>query len=88
VFKRQINPLSVPVSSVLEFLKDQFHEGKAYRTLNVYRSALSSILLEVDANRVGSHPLVTQLLKGISQLRPLEPKYSFTWKKGWERMRN
>jgi hypothetical protein len=76
------------VSSVLEFLKDQFHEGKAYRTLNVYRSALSSILLEVDANRVGSHPLVTQLLKGISQLRPLEPKYSFTWKKGWERMRN
>ena len=64
---------------MLEFLKDQFHEGKAYRTLNVYRSTLSSILPEVDASRVGSHPLVTQLLKGISQLRPPEPKYSYTW---------
>ena len=33
----------------------------------------------MDAHRVGSHPLVTQLLKGISQLRPPEPKYSYTW---------
>ena len=64
---------------MLEFLKDQFKGGKAYRTLNVYRSALSAVLPLVDSFRVGAHPLVTQLLKGISQLRPPVPKYSYTW---------
>ena len=64
---------------MLEFLKDQFKEGKAHRTLNVYRSALSAVLPEVDSWRVGAHPLVTQLLKGISHLKPPTPKYSYTW---------
>ena len=64
---------------MLEFLKDHFKGGKAYRTLNVYRSALSAVLPLVDSFRVGAHPLVTQLLKGISQLRPPVPKYSYTW---------
>lgn len=36
--RRKVNPLSAPLSAILEFLKDQFEEGKAYRTLNVYRS--------------------------------------------------
>ena len=77
--QRQINPISVSLNSVLEFLKDQFKKGKAYRTLDVYRSALSAVLSEVDSWRVGAHPLVTQLLKGISDLRPPAPKYSYTW---------
>ena len=77
--QRQINPISASLTSVLEFLKDQFKGGKAYRTLNVYRSALSAVLPLVDSFRVGAHPLVTQLLKGISQLRPPVPKYSYTW---------
>ena len=64
---------------MLEFLKDHFKGGKAYRTLNVYWSALSAVLPLVDSFRVGAHPLVTQLLKGISQLRPPVPKYSYTW---------
>ena len=77
--QRQINPISVSLNSVLEFLKDQFKEGKAYRTLNVYRSALSAVLPEVDSWRVGAHPLVTQLLKRKSHFRPPAPKYSYTW---------
>ena len=42
--RRQVNPLSAPSSLILEFLKDQLWEGKAYRSLNVYRSALSALL--------------------------------------------
>jgi hypothetical protein len=42
--QREINPLSTRLSSILEFLKDQFEEGKAYRTINVYRSTLSALL--------------------------------------------
>ena len=78
--QRQINPISASLNSVLEYLKYQFKGGKACRTLNVYRSALSAVLPLVDSFRVDAHPLVTQLLKGISQLRPPVPKYSYTWK--------
>ena len=77
--ERKINPISVSLNVILEFLKDQFKDGKAYRTINVYRSALSAVLPEIDANSVGAHPLVCQLLKGIFHLRPPEPKYSNTW---------
>ena len=77
--ERKINPISVSLNAILEFLKDQFKNGKAYRTINVYRSALSAILPEIDSNRVGAHPLVSQLLKGVFHLRPPEPKYSHTW---------
>ena len=80
--RRQVNPLSAPLSLILEFLKDQFEEGKAYRSLNVYRSALSALLLEIDSFKVGSHPLVSQLLKGAFNLKPPKPRYSHTWSVG------
>jgi hypothetical protein len=32
------NPLFTPQTNILEFLSDCFVEGKAYRTINVYRS--------------------------------------------------
>ena len=38
--ERKINPISVSLNAILEFLKDQFKDGKAYRTINVYHSAL------------------------------------------------
>ena len=80
--RRQVNPLSAPLSLILESLKDQFEEGKAYRSLNVYRSALSALLLEIDSFKVGSHPLVSQLLKGAFNLKPPKPRYSHTWSVG------
>ena len=77
--QRQVNPLSAHLSAILEFLKDQFEDGKAYGTLNVYRSALSTLLPAIDTVKVGSHPLVSQPLKGVFNLRPPEPKYLCTW---------
>jgi hypothetical protein len=77
--QRQVNPLSAHLNAILEFLKDQFEDKKAYRTLNVYHSALSTLLPAIDTVKMGSHPLVLQLLKGVFNLRPPEPKYSYTW---------
>ncbi|CAB4035917.1 Poly P3, partial [Paramuricea clavata] len=78
--QRKINPLSTSIESILEFLTGQYKEGKAYRSINVYRSALSAVLPLIDSWKVGSHPLVSQLLRGIFNLRPPQPKYSHTWK--------
>jgi len=63
----------------LDFLATQFHEGKEYRTINVYRFALSAVLLLIDGHQAGSHPLVCQLLKGVYQLPPPQPCYATTW---------
>ncbi|CAB4011108.1 Hypothetical predicted protein [Paramuricea clavata] len=78
--QRKINPLSTSIESILEFLTGQYKEGKAYRSINVYRSALSAVLPLIDSWKVGSHPLVSQLLRGIFNLRLPQPKYSHTWK--------
>ena len=43
-----VNPLSPSLTNVLDFLVRHFHEGKEYRTVNVYRSALSAVLLLID----------------------------------------
>ena len=77
--ERKINPVHAPIESILEFLTAEFRAGKACRTLIVYRSAISSTHPSIDSVRVGEHPLVVQLLKGVFNLRPALPKYSTSW---------
>ena len=77
--ERKLNPIQASVESILEFLSSEFNLGRAYRTLNVYRSAISSTHPKIDSLRVGEHPLVVQLLKGAYNLRPPLPRYSSTW---------
>ncbi len=55
---------------------EQFNDGKAYRSINVYGSALSAVLPLVDTCKIGSHPLVSKLLKEMFNLRPPQPRYS------------
>ena len=44
------------LTHILDFLATQFHEGKEYRTINLYRSALSAVLPLIDGHKAGSHP--------------------------------
>ena len=53
-----------------------FDKSHEYHTISVLRSALSSVQEKIDGFRVGSHPDVCLLLKGISTQRPPKPKYS------------
>ena len=78
-FGRGIDPLSAPISDILEFLCDQFEAGKKYRTINSMRSAISMTHDDVDGTRVGQHPLVSRFLKGVFNSRPPAPRYSVTW---------
>ena len=63
----------------MEFLAHQFKQGKSYRSLNVYRSAISSTSPQIDGVSVGQHPLIVKLVKGAFHLRPPNPKYGATW---------
>ena len=68
-----------PLSAIIEFLSCEFAEGKQYRTLNSYRSAISMTHQPIDGVLVGKHPLICRLLKGIYNSRPPQPRYSTTW---------
>ena len=61
--------------SVLKFLTKTFKEGASYGTLNSYRPTISLI----STDKIIEDPLITRLLEGIFKLKPVFPKYSFTW---------
>ena len=75
---KHVLPFAADVSAILSFLADEFEEGKQYRSLNCYCSAISSTHLPIEGIPVGQHPLVIRL-KGAFNLRPPKPRYSQTW---------
>lgn len=64
---------------MVNFLAHLYEQGYQYRSLNSYRSAISSVHEKVDGYEVGQHPLVTRLIKGAFHERPPQPRYSETW---------
>lgn len=61
---------------VILFLQDITDKNNyKYGTINSHRSALSLIL----SSDLGSDPFVKRFLKGMSRLRPSQPRYDSTW---------
>jgi len=55
-----------------------FEENLSYSSLNIARSALSTIIT-VDGMPIDSHPLVVRFLRGVFNLRPPVPRYKKVW---------
>ena len=77
--ERDIDPISGDIAGVVNFLASLYQNKYQYRSLCNYRSAISSIHDKVDGYEVGSHPMVSRLLKGVFHERPPQPRYSSTW---------
>ena len=56
----------MPLSSILDFLASEYAEGKQYRTLNSYHSAISMTHSPIDGVVVGKHPLVVRVILALS----------------------
>jgi hypothetical protein len=69
------------LSIILDFLADLHMEGKAYRSINVFQSMLSSTLDQIDRHDVGKHPLVVK--KSIFNSNSPKPRYSIMRRK-WD----
>ena len=76
---RKIDPVSCPVNCILDYLGSLFDDKKEYSSLNGHRSALSAYHDPIDGFKVGQHPLVCDLMKGVSNLRPPQPRYRYIW---------
>ena len=77
--QQQIDPFSASIHHVVNFLVRPFAAGKEYRTINVYRSAISMTLPKIDGVNAGQHPLVCQVMKGIVQKKSPLPRYPASW---------
>ena len=80
--RRSINPVSATVASIVEFLTDQFDLGLQYRTINTMRSSISTTHPGIEGTAVGSHPLVSRLMRGMFNCRPPMPRYDRSWNIG------
>ena len=52
---RSIDPISCPIGDVVNFLAEMFSDRYQYRSLNAYRSAISSV--DNDINETGHNCL-------------------------------
>ena len=77
--ERNTNPITSPVNEVVNFLANLHEQGYSYRSLNAYRSAISSTHDRVDGVAIGQHPLVCRLLTGVFNSNPPQPRYTSTW---------
>ena len=56
-----------------------FHKGLQYKTISGYRSMLSTVHPPIEGHKVGQHPYIIQLLKGVFNSRPPTVKLIHEW---------
>ena len=57
--ERQVDPFTAPVNQVVEFLSELYQEGLEYRTINVYRSAISAYHCMVNGSPIDKAKVVS-----------------------------
>ena len=76
---RQIDPVHCHLRHILSFLGNLFDRKLEYGSIGNYRSAISAFHDPIEGFKVGKHPLVASLMKGVSNERPPQPKYRYIW---------
>ncbi|KAM4747505.1 uncharacterized protein WCC33_005072 [Rhinophrynus dorsalis] len=77
--ERGLDPVSSSPVNVVNFLSSLFDSGKAYRTINCYRSAISAGHRPVDGVPIGQSVLVCRLMRGVRFSRPPRSRYHSVW---------
>ena len=75
----KLTPIKCPLTHILDFLTECFHEDFQFNTIAGFRSAISAYHDPIGRITVGSNSRVSALLSGIFNKRPPQPKYTFIW---------
>lgn len=70
------------MKDIANFLGGLYKKGLKYSTLCGYRSAISSYHDNVDGLKVGEHPTLIRLIKGVFNLRPPSRQLQASWDLG------
>ena len=76
---RKVEPYAASLVYVSEFLTYLFEKGLQFHTIAGYRSMLSVILSPVDGFKVGQHPDILLLIKGVFNSRPPKKRLVSKW---------
>ena len=74
-----MHEIQATVADGIDFLVELHDKGHSYSSVNLARSALSSIMIIDNHLTFGCHPLVVRCMKAIYNLRPPRAKYVHTW---------
>ena len=82
--KKKVNLVSVPITVIADFLIFLFSEKKyQISTIKGYRSMISNTLKFKTGNRVGSNPVLSELIRSFVLQRPVQrsltPKWDLSW---------
>lgn len=78
--QRGLCPVSAPVESVLTFLAElALHQGLEFKTIAIYKSAISQAHIPVEGSLLGELPVVSRFMKGVFRMKPPKPRLSSTW---------
>ena len=77
--EHKVSLLKPSLAQVCRFLRVLAQKGLGYGAINATRSALSTILPNIDGQSIGKHPVVCLLVKGVYERRPPGPRYASFW---------
>ena len=81
---KKVNPISAPITVIADFLIFLFLEKKCQiSTFKGYRSMISNTLKFKTGNRIGSNPVLSELIRSFELQRPVQrsltPKWDLSW---------
>lgn len=76
---QDIDIINLTIVDILEYLTHLFQSNLSYSSVNTARSSLSLLLPKFESFKIGEHPLIVRLMKGIFKKRPPLPKYKNCW---------
>ena len=76
---RGVSLSSVGLGVVADYLASLFSSGRAYRTITLHRSVLSSMFPPMGGFSLGTHPLLSRLVRGVFQQRPPSRRLFPSW---------
>ena len=84
VVQKKVNPVSAPITAISDFLIFLFSEKKyQISTIKGYRTMISNTLKFKTGNRVGSNPVLSDLIRYFELQRPVQrsltPKWDLSW---------
>ena len=82
--RKKVNPVSAPLTIIADFLIYLFSEKKyQISTIKGYRAMISNTLKFKTGNRVGSNPVLSELIRSFEMQRPVQrsltPKWDLSW---------
>ena len=81
---KKVNPILAPITVIADFLVFFFLEKKCQiSTIKGYRSMISNTLKFKTGNRIGSNPVLSELIRSFELQRPVQrsltPKWDLSW---------